>query len=120
VDVAVRGQLLLGVPAQHRVEHGPATSRGTLDALLAAADLIDGRVRTLPGLGHHARFPDAEELPLVGELLFRPGAGHDVHRFVEALAILLLGDVVAAEFGGTVPAAHANVEPALGDDVDER
>ena len=58
--------------------------------------------------------------PSYAEAVLRPRAQHDVHRLVEALAILLLRDVVAAELRGAIAPAHADVEPALGDDIDER
>jgi hypothetical protein len=77
-------------------------------------------MRALPRLGDEAGLADREEASLVGKPLLGPRPQHDVHRLVEALAVLLLGDVIAAELGGAVAAAHADVEPPLGDDVDQR
>ena len=107
-------------PGQHGVQHGPAARRRALDAVVAAAHLVDGRVRPLPGLRDHPRLADRVEAPLVGEPLLGPGLEHDVHGLVEALAVLLLGHVVAPELGRAVAPPHAHVETALRDDVDQR
>ena len=56
----------------------------------------------------------------MGEALFRPRALQDVHRLLEALAILLLRHVVAAELGRTIAAADADVQTPARDDIDQR
>src|SRR5439155_25871909 len=95
---AVGRELLLGVAAQDGVEHRPAAGGRALDALLAAAYLVERRVRLLERLGHHTRVADREEAPLVRERLrLRPRLDDDLHRLLEAVAVLLLWHGVAAE-----------------------
>src|SRR5438309_1198795 len=120
VCLAIGGELLLGVAAQHGVQHRPAARGRALDALLAAAHLVDGRVRLLQRLRHHARVADREEPSLVRERLrLGPRLGDDLHRLLEAVAVLLLRHVVAAELRRPVAAPEADLEPAARDDVHE-
>ena len=105
---------------EDRVQHGPAAGGRALDPVVAAAHLVDHRVRALHGLGYDAGILDGEEAPRVREAVLGPGPQHDVDRLVEALAVFLLRDVVALELGGTVAAAHADIETTLGDHIDKR
>src|SRR5207245_10432722 len=109
------------VAAQDGVEHRPAAGGRALDALLAAAYRVVRRVRLLERLGHHARVADREEAPLVRERLrLRPRLGDDLHRLLEAVAVLLLRHVVAAELRRAVAAAEPDLQPAPRDDVPQR
>src|SRR5205823_13695009 len=81
---------------------------------------VERRMRLLRGLRHHTGVLDGEEASLVRErAVLGPRADHDGERLLEALAVLLLRDVVAPELGGAVAAADADVEPPLRDDVDQ-
>src|SRR5207249_6485486 len=64
---------------------------------------------------------DREEAPLVRERLrLRPRLGDDLHRLLEAVAVLLLWHVVAAELRRAIAAAEPDLQPAARDDVHER
>src|SRR5262249_59250210 len=95
IAVAPSRELIDGA-GEDRVEHGPAARGRALDAVVAAAHLVDHRVRALERLGNEARVLHGEEAPLVGEAVLRPRAQHDIHRLVEALAVLLPRPVIAA------------------------
>src|SRR5205814_5763333 len=108
VRLAVGRELLLGVAAQDGVEHRPAAGGRALDALLAAAYLVERRVRLLERLGHHTRVADREEAPPVRERLpLRPPPGGDLPPLLQAVAGLLLWHRVAAG----LPPANAAGEP---------
>jgi hypothetical protein len=77
-------------------------------------------VRLLHGLRDHAHVVDLEEAAVIAEALLGPGAHHDLHGLVEALAAFHLRDAIAAELRRPVSPPHPDVEPALRDDVHQR
>jgi hypothetical protein len=93
---------------------------GGLDAVSGDAHLVHRRV----GLLHRARdnvgVLDREEASVVGEALLGPRVHEDVDGLLEALAALLLRDLIATELRGPVAAAHTHVQAAARDDVDQR
>ena len=77
-------------------------------------------MRLLHRLGQQLdRLRDGPELALVGDLLLRPGLQDDVEALGQHLAALVHRHAEADELVRLVGAPHAEVEPAVREDVDE-